>query len=35
MKKIYKNNVIGENLDIIIQDPFGNYIVQHAYDTFG
>lgn len=26
--------LIANNLEQIIQDPFGNYVVQHAYDTF-
>lgn len=42
MKKVHddqmKNaiaNSISSNLDIIIQDPYGNYIVQCAYEMFG
>ena len=31
--KIIKN--ISENLDAVIQDPFGNYIVQYAYEMYG
>lgn len=26
---------MSSNLDAVIQDPFGNYIVQYAYETFG
>lgn len=36
-KEIVKNIVksISENLDVIIQDPYGNYIVQYSYEMFG
>ncbi len=42
MKKVQNNdhivntiiNSITNNLDVIIQDPYGNYIVQYAYEMF-
>lgn len=43
MKKIQNNDEIinritktmSLNLDAVIQDPFGNYIVQYAYEVYG
>jgi hypothetical protein len=43
MKKVQNNdqmvnNIVANisgNLDAIIQDPYGNYIVQYAYEMFG